>query len=226
MVSTFSRQEWESPEDYKYPDEVKIVEFIDWRQQEMELQMAEMQEAAAMKDAEYNPLKKKKVVSATVAEKAKPEGSKFAFVANNLESNTVYEFRIAFRNATGLSLYSIPSLRAKTNKAEAPKIPLPPRIASILPSAVHLLLDIPAPGGSPVTHLVVEAREMEANVTTTERFVKTSTSKEQSIYLANLRSTKSYVFRSRADNLVGAGEYSVWTDEVELPKAVTSDPEI
>ena len=39
---------------------------------------------------------------------------------SNLLPDTIFEFRVAYRNQRGLSEYSLPSRRAKTNRARLP----------------------------------------------------------------------------------------------------------
>ena len=73
----------------------------------------------------------------------KPTGSRILMKFINLLPDTIFEFRVAYRNQRGLSEYSLPSRRAKTNRARLPGLSAPPSLTNPL-ALLHLHLHTPS----------------------------------------------------------------------------------
>ena len=225
LIEPFTKGEWDRPVKFRMPADVKVVEYVDFELQEQQEQLRVLREAEAAKPKDYNPLKKKSVEAPKKAEaRLRPEGSLIQFPVEDLLPNQVYEFRVAFRNVNGLSQYTPPSHRAKTNRAEAPKQCIPPTVLHFASSSAQLLLQIPSPGGAPVTELIVETRNLDTNEVARDSFTREKDAlKDQKIIIAGLIPGGYYHFRAQAVNLVGMGMFSPWCKEIQLPKPLAGE---
>jgi hypothetical protein len=231
VISTFFTGQWsEPPESFRIPQDVVVLEEVDYEEQQMRLSMEEMRCAQEAKNVEYNPLKKKSgkggnSSSATAKKKEKPSGSKLKFKMRNLDDNVVYQFRIRFKNDADYSEYSDPSHKVKTNKAEPPSQCSPPSVARpLMAGDTSILLSLPfpsSPGGAPITSFWLEYRDVDLNITLSQgvSMQDRPLGSQGSIdmLISSLRPTGFYQFRVRAENLVGPGQYSEWSDEIEMP---------
>lgn len=140
-IGAFHKGPWEKECEYNINNtkEVEIIKIVDAIEDEFDVAMPE--DGGKIGDVSYNPFdkKKKKTIDITKANKfsnvsgpeyilkvvsfiiyillfdllmlQKPEGSRVRIVVQRLSADTVYEFRVACRNAAGRSIYSEPSMR-------------------------------------------------------------------------------------------------------------------
>jgi len=228
IVEAFSKGEWGPPLHFRIPEDVTIVEYVDIEAQQREVQMLAMKIAHEKQSLEYNPMAKKATLAPNIMTpeeelaRYKPEGSKINFSLHNLDPDTVYETRVCFHNLSGVSVYSMPSHRAKTNRAEVPGQSMPPRLHQIGETSCVIILDVPGQGGAPIVSFTVEQRDMNEGGLVKE-FPYVVTDKYEllegpHIELKELTPGSSYQFKSRAENIVGKGPFSLWCDEIELPE--------
>lgn len=118
-------------------------------------------------------------------------------------------------------MYSILSyIRAKTNKASLPEKCNIPIIALIGNDFVILNIIIPASGGSPIKQFSIEAMDLTDDttiVTTLQRNQSSDIGSEIQCRISNLKPNVIYIYRCRAESLVGNGIYSEWTSEIKIP---------
>ena len=227
VVEAFDKGEWEFPKRFRIPEDVKIINFIDVEEQQREIQRKSMAAEWAKEKDGYNPMKKAKALPpnaiTTEMEIAayKPQGSKIRFIVDQLKPNTVYEFRLQYVNESGSSQFSLPSHRAKTNRAEVPAVSLPPKTQEISAKSVVLSLHVPPQGGAPITSFTIEYRDIDFS-TIKQEILKlkegTVLTERPLMTIYSLRPGGTYQFKSRAENLVGAGDFSVWGDDVVMPE--------
>lgn len=232
-IEAFSRSDWGAARFIALPSsEVKVVtpaaEPFNDEAEEVPLETPEtIAEALAL----YNPFKNKfsnlggKVTGelALWDEKAeekdelfeKPEGEVIEFDADGLEAGTIYEFRVAFQNAVGLSEWSIPSRRAKTNRDAAPAEGRPPVFQLISATYVDLLVDVPNQGGAPIDEFIIESRDVARNVI--KATVHPYDGENSKYRIIGLTAGSMVQFRARAINRIGEGPSSHWTGEMRLP---------
>jgi len=232
VVEAFDKGEWEFPKRFRIPEDVKIINFVDVEEQQREIQRKSMAAEWAKEKDGYNPMKKAKALPpnaiTTEMEIAayKPQGSKIRFVVDQLKPNTVYEFRLQYVNEAGSSQFSLPSHRAKTNRAEVPAVSLPPITHEILAKSVVLSLHVPQQGGAPINCFTIEYRDVDYSTVKQEIFkLKDGTvvTERPLMTIYSLRPGGTYQFKSRAENLVGAGDFSVWGDDVVMPELSKAD---
>lgn len=148
--------------------------------------------------------------------------------------DTIYEFRVAYRNDAGNSDYSLPSRRAKTNHAELPSVCNIPTILEVGVGTVKMLLDLPHMGIEPVTVFIVEAKDSLSgfgvehhlqyqNPVSKEGIILNAKAQmkrdEQSrtFVIKELKVNTHYKFRVRAESDCGMGPYSQFTDPIIIP---------
>ena len=85
--------------------------------------------------------------------------------------NTVYEFRVGYKNETGSSEYSLSSRRARTNRATLPTQSNPPSILEFSSSSAIILLDLPIAGSDVIIQFIVETKDTRRNYVRQEIFV-------------------------------------------------------
>eukprot|EP00596_Hydrurales_sp_CCMP1899_P009696 CAMPEP_0119051514 /NCGR_PEP_ID=MMETSP1177-20130426/73098_1 /TAXON_ID=2985 /ORGANISM="Ochromonas sp, Strain CCMP1899" /LENGTH=1331 /DNA_ID=CAMNT_0007030729 /DNA_START=428 /DNA_END=4420 /DNA_ORIENTATION=- len=249
VIEAFARGPWQSKKVFQIPSDVLILEEVDLQNIMMERQMAALKLRSGIKNGGYNPFEKTrhaKVVKKASAgvypmvmtsekndkkmktfEEKSLEGSRISFVMEDLLSNSVYEFRVSFRNSTGGSEYSMPSRRAKTNRSNLPGTPNPPLLIDMDSYSVTLLLDLPLCGSDKILHFIVEMKDVKRNIITEEVFVYNAPSdifeigesgSSNTIHLTykkdELISHHVYCFRSKAESLVGRGEMSDWSQDI------------
>ena len=178
-METFQTGDWVLVEKlYAIPGDVKIVQFVDYEKQQLELQMEEMRIAAEKKFEEYNPLKRKakpadekqSAGNATANNSRKLLGSRVRFRVRDLTQDTLYQFRIRFQNESGFSPYSPPSIRVKTNRADPPSQCEVPSVSGITGTSIMLHVSLPNAGGSSITLITVETRDLDTNINVLECF--------------------------------------------------------
>jgi hypothetical protein len=147
----------------------------------------------------------------------KPEGKKFTFEVNPLEANTLYEFRLAFKNETGRSEYGIPSQRAKTRLPQVPDKCKAPRTMDLMPTFILINFYHPSNGGSPILNFTLNLENVNEGTTKAIRIMPHSSE----FKIEGLKPGASYRMCIRADNHVGEGDFSNWTNVVRLPKDKT-----
>lgn len=131
----------------------------------------------------------------------------------------MYEIRVRFVNVAGVSQFSTPSHRAKTNKALPPDPCTVPTIVSFGKSYVILEISIPKEGGCPIRLFTIEILNLEENITTVSNHSFSEPDFEDKIRyrIQGLVSNNSYIFRCKGESEVGPGGFSPWTQEVKLP---------
>lgn len=148
----------------------------------------------------------------------------FLFNILDLAPNTLYEFKMQFINKSGISDWSPPSHRAKTNRAEVPEVSKEPEIVEIMDQVVQISLHVPPQGGAPITSFTIEMRDLdEIGELRTEKHVvrdKKELLSRPLVFIEDLKKGGSFQFRSRAENIVGAGEFSLWSIEANTPEEV------
>ena len=178
-METFQTGDWVLVEKlYAIPGDVKIVQFVDYEKQQLELQMEEMRIAAEKKFEEYNPLKRKakpaddnkSAGNAAANNSRKLLGSRVRFRVRDLTQDTLYQFRIRFQNESGFSPYSAPSIRVKTNRADPPSQCEVPSVSGITGTSIMLHVSLPNAGGSSITLITVETRDLDTNINVLECF--------------------------------------------------------
>jgi hypothetical protein len=174
-METFQTGDWVLVEKlYAIPGDVKIVQFVDYEKQQLELQMEEMRIAAEKKFEEYNPLKrkakpaddKKSAGNAAANNSRKLLGSRVRFRVRDLTQDTLYQFRIRFQNESGFSPYSPPSIRVKTDRADPPSQCEVPSVSGITGTSIMLHVSLPNAGGSSITLITVESQMSTTNAHT------------------------------------------------------------
>jgi hypothetical protein len=150
-----------------------------------------------------------------------PKISFMRVIIDNLEPNTIYEFRFSYRNESGFSDYSLPSQRAKTNKADTPQQPMVPKILQYSNRNINMELIIPYPGGAPIHQIDIEMQDVDRLIFSTESFSYNSLILDENnckttVTINDLRPGTFYLFRMRAVNRVGPGNFSEWTDEIQM----------
>ena len=232
-VEPFQKGEWEKPTTLRFPEDVEIINYIDPEEQMREAQMMAMKLAQEKAMSDYNPFKKEKAHAPNVLTpeeelaNLKPDGSRFRFKMLDCPADTVFEFRICYRNDAGISVYSPPSHRAKTNRAEVPHMSDSPKIVEALNESILVELHVPQQGGSPITEFVVEMKDISGEDGLREELYDVKDShelahKSPQIRFKNVRPGGIYYIRSRAGNIIGLGEWSVWSDEVLMPETVVA----
>jgi hypothetical protein len=255
VIDAYSKSAWDVPEIFRIPEDVAMVDTVDLEAQAQALQREIIQaKSGKSEDGTYNPFKRaregrrytsKGIDSvklgadsefAAERDKYKPEGSRVQMRFVNLLPDTIYEFRVAYRSASGLSEYSLPSRRAKTNRARLPGKSKPPGILSFTCTEVTLLLDLPSPGGEPITHLTVESKDTQKGfsredryefkppqrvnhegVELTDRVMQKLTEKALTVTVKDLVPMTYYQLRAKAESVCGFGAYSEFTEPVKLP---------
>lgn len=134
----------------------------------------------------------------------------------NLQSNTLYEFRVSYENLTGRSDYSIPSQRAKTRKAQVPDRMRPPRYIDVMPSYVNLSFIHPPNGGDDILFFIIKLENVDQNTTQLFRVLPHATEHR----IESLLPGGKYKVCIVAQNNIGEGDYSNWTQIVTLPKDI------
>lgn len=134
--------------------------------------------------------------------------------------DTMYEIRVRFVNAAGVSEFSTPSHRAKTNKALPPDPCIVPTIVTYGPTYIILEITIPNEGGCPIRMFSIEILNLEENLTTISNHSFSEPDYENKIKyrIQGLIPNNSYIFRCRSESEVGSGGFSPWTEEVKLPQ--------
>ena len=234
-VEAFNKGEWETPlhlsvDERKLDPLITVVEHVESDAYVKMLLEEEKREAEERKKG-YNPFKEKKA-QLSLSEKlnqVKPEGSKLRIHMSDLNSNTLYEFRVSYKNYMGSGMISEPSHRAKTNAALPPEPPTEfSIIESILVEAegsdvnsnsalVNFGASFDRQGGAYIVQYVIQCR----NITVDKQELEAGTDKANSAAvhyavfkrspsnasLENLHFTvkdlmcgHSYQFRIRADN--------------------------
>ena len=163
----------------------------------------------------------------------KPEGSRIRIKLAPLLPDTIYEFRVAYKNACGLSEYSLPSRRAKTNRARFPAKPQPPTVVHLGTDEATVLLDfsLEDQGSEPVTHFVIEGKDTAKGFSREDRvefkypprvnnegvelndkaFAK-AVERALTYVVKDLVSLTFYQFRARGESLCGLGPWSEFTE--------------
>ena len=233
-VEPFQKGEWEKPTVLRFPDDVEIINYIDPEEQMREAQMMAMKLAHEKAMSDYNPFKKEKAHAPNVLTpeeelaRMKPDGSRFRFKMLDCPADTVFEFRICYRNESGMSVYSPPSHRAKTNRAEVPHISDPPKIVEAYNESILVELHVPQQGGSPITEFVIEMKDISGEDGLREELYSVKdahdlTHKNPQIRFIHVRPGGIYYVRARAGNIIGLGDWSVWSDEILMPETVAVD---
>jgi hypothetical protein len=108
--------------------------------------------------------------------------------------------------------------RAKTNKASLPDPCERPEVVTIGVEYVLLRMKVPAEGGATIRVFVVEAMDLDDNVTREVRQLRNAADKEPHLQcrVSSLHPGASYIFRCRAVSDVGAGQFSEWTGETKM----------
>lgn len=233
-VQAFDRGDWEIPlmfqlngggddDDRNNNNLVEFVKYVDIVKQGEDLYKWAC-EAAVSQNANrsYNPFDlkskdRKDITPEQILSKEKPESSTIRFTMDGLLADTVYEFRICFVNKAGKSPYSGPSYRAKTNRADPPGTCATPEISMVLASSVTLLVPRPTHGGSEILAYTVEARDLDSSLVLETRHQARLGTAPFLCQIKDLQAKTTYQFRIRAESLVANGEYSFWSEEVELP---------
>jgi hypothetical protein len=138
------------------------------------------------------------------------------FTVSGLASNTLYEFRICYENQIGRSLYSIPSQRAKTRRAQVPDKMKPPRYIDVMPSYVNLSFHHPLNGGDEIIFYLIKLENVESNTTQLFRVMSHATEHR----IESLNPGGKYKVCILAQNQIGEGEYSNWTQVITLPRDI------
>jgi hypothetical protein len=129
-------------------------------------------------------------------------------------------------NKSGISDWSPPSHRAKTNRAEVPEVSKDPEIVEVMDQVVQIALHVPPQGGAPITSFTIEMRDLdEIGELRTEKHVvrdKKELLSRPLVFIEDLKKGGSFQFRSRAENIVGSGEFSLWSIEANTPEEVKS----
>lgn len=118
----------------------------------------------------------------------------------------------------GLGTTSGQSHRAKTKQAFPPSKCRVPQATSIFPTSFVLEIIPPFPGGAPIFAMDVELRsisESSVRVFRQDRGLETDLIR---FPITGLSPGETYQYRVRAENAVGVGEFSLWSDELELPR--------
>lgn len=223
-VQPFDKGDWTSPRSFVLPDEVQVVEWVDpdaLLKHLLEQQRREEDE----RKAGYNPLKKKKdsLDIAAVLSAAKPEGSLVRVVISDLQPDTIYEFRVACRNAAGFSAYSNPSHRAKTNKARLPGPPVEFVITEVSETEVVFMAAWNEHGGAYIDRYSAEmlrkgASERSFSVVWDRPEPLSAPLGPITLSIAeHIHKATFYQFRVRAESSLGRGPYSEWTEDVLIP---------
>ncbi|KAJ1439186.1 hypothetical protein B484DRAFT_415959, partial [Ochromonadaceae sp. CCMP2298] len=166
----------------------------------------------------------------------KPPSHLIEWEALDLQQDTLYEFRVRLLNAAGFSPFSQPSHRAKTNRALVPAACAAPACLSVGFDYVILRIEVPAEGGSAVKMFTVEVLDLDAQADAAETAAEageveegdearivllkrhsSDREREMQCRVPDLRAGGIYVFRVRAESLVGVGGFSEWSGEVQLP---------
>ena len=223
-VQPFEKGDWSHPRTFALPDDVETVEWVDPDRLLKKLLEQQRQEEDERK-AGYNPLKKKKdaLDIAAVLSAAKPDGSVVRVVIGELQPDTIYEFRVACRNAAGFSPYSNPSHRAKTNKARLPSAPAEFYISDVNEHEVALVASWTEHGGAYIDRYSAEMLRKTGGERTFavvwDRPAPLSAplgpvvlSIAEHIHKATI-----YQFRVRAESDLGRGPFSEWSEDVLIP---------
>jgi hypothetical protein len=87
----------------------------------------------------------------------------------------------------------------------------------VLATSVTLSVARPSHGGAEILAYTVEARDLDSSIVLTSRHDKKVDMSPFMCQVKDLQSETTYQFRIRAESLVANGEFSLWSDEVELP---------
>jgi Fibronectin type III domain len=184
--------------------------------------------------------RRKKSLGVNMQEKnrllTKPEGSLVQVTMRDLLPNTIYEFRVSYKNNNGPTEYSIPCRRAKTNHAKPPAAGAAPTILEVSAESVVILLDLPDPGCEEITHFEVESKDVQKGFTReeifdyhpkrfedksgmelNERAIEKLRQKALTVHISNLVPMTYYQFRAKAVNMCGPGAPSDYTEPLRLP---------
>jgi Fibronectin type III domain len=184
--------------------------------------------------------RRKKSLGVNMQEKnhllTKPEGSLVQVTMRDLLPNTIYEFRVSYKNNNGATEYSIPCRRAKTNHAKPPAAGAAPTILEVSAESVVIILDLPDPGCEPITHFEVESKDVQKGFTReeifeyhpkrfedksgmelNERAIEKLRQQALTVHINNLVPMTYYQFRAKAVNMCGAGQPSDYTEPLRLP---------
>ena len=230
----FDKGDWMSTVSYKIPSDVTIVDFVDELAQQRDIEARGMAIAAAKESGSYNPFKKEKARAPNVITPEmelamfKPEGSKIAWTVSGLSSNVVYEFRISFSNSSGPSHYSMPSLRAKTNKADPPGLCNQPQIVGIVDTSVIIEITVPEKGGAPINEFPLEIRDVDVSSIREDCWVVSDQTALDSgkveCTIDGFRPGGTFQVRIKAQNFVGSGDWSMWSAEIVIPERRKGEP--
>jgi hypothetical protein len=230
-VKPFDKGDWFSPRSFRLDDasdeRVEVLEAVDPNKLLKELLAQQRREEEERKSG-YNPLKKKKdgINIAAILSAAKPDGSLVRVWIDRLESDTVYEFRVSVRNAAGFSDYSNPSHRSKTNKARTPGPPSDFTIIEVTPSLVTFTANWTMQGGAYIDMYLAEMLRKSENGNEKTFRVKWERpgppydNPHQSVTLTitdHLHPGEVYQWRVCAENEIGSGPWSEWTEDVLIP---------
>jgi len=224
-VKPFDRGDWYSPRTFRLMEDVEVIEDVDPDALLKELLEQQRREDEERK-AGYNPLKKKKdgINIAAILSAAKPDGSLVRVWIDRLESDTIYEFRVAVKNAAGFSAYSNPSHRAKTNKARTPGPPSVFLIADVTSTQVTFTVNWALQGGAPIDMYLAEMlRKGDKEKTFRIKWERPGppyANPHEPVALSitdHLQPGQLYQWRMCAENEVGSGPWSEWSDEVMIP---------
>merc|ERR1711871_331523 len=219
-VEAFRKGEWEHPLHVRVPEDVTILEHVEEPPEE-----DQDQSAKDTCEIEYHPFAwrwENKAIKGDLTlwneemqfEYSKPELSKIAVTLENLDADTIYEFRVCGVNQSGPGGYSVPSQRAKTKKQAAPGKGRSPIQHFVAPKHIMLMVDIPHQGGAPLDEIIIEARNHENFEITPQRYPFNGDTMYRFI---RITAGQSYQFRSRGVNTVGEGINSPWSDVIAIP---------
>ncbi|XP_017266485.1 myomesin 1a (skelemin) isoform X2 [Kryptolebias marmoratus] len=133
-----------------------------------------------------------------------------SYKAENLKENVFYQFRVRATNMAGLSKASLPSqaLECKEWTITVPGPPVGLHVQEVRDTSLVVLWEAPMfSGRSPVNGYYLDIKEASAGEEGWKA-VHEKTNKSKFMKVTGLKAGTSYVFRVRAQNLVGVGKSS------------------
>lgn len=145
-------------------------------------------------------------------------GARFCVQVNDLQPDTVYQFRFAARNSMGDSGFSFPSQRAKTNSIRIPHAFDPPQVFRVrgVTATLQIVLPPQPEGSSPLTTLHVDTRDALKKTAPLIRS-QLMIAFDDKYVIEPLRPGGSYQFRVRGESVQGKGPQSQWSETVVIP---------
>lgn len=106
---------------------------------------------------------------------------------------------------------------AKTNEAALPGTCQTPTLLKVSDTFVLLEVHVPADGGARIKYIMVEVVDMDESSVRLEKMSRDNLETDGVMHcrILNLRPRGVYIFRCRAESLVGVGQYSEFTEEVK-----------